>query len=135
MNRLITFGCMIIFICICGCAKKVDKYWAATGGSRADAVVEVGFVYNPQNEIPVPNAAQAQSEATSKCVNWGYTEAEPFGMVEQRCQQSFFNPYLGPQCVSMLVVRKFQCLGRGDSATPLDQTSPVNKPIGKPVKK
>ena len=60
-----------------GCAKKVTKMWEAAGGSRADATGEVGYTYNPQNELPEANELQALQEARKRCQAWGYQEAEP----------------------------------------------------------
>lgn len=106
-----------------GCAKKVLKNWESSGGSRADATVEVGYIYNPASEIPESNEAQGRKVAEEKCRFWGYQEAEPFGMFKKKCQQLFYNPWMGGvQCVEMLVTQEYQCLGRGDSTTPLEKT-------------
>lgn len=94
-----------------GCAKQVHKTWESSGGSRADAVVEVGFTYNPQTEQPETSDRQALEEAIKRCRAWGYESAEPFGMFKQNCQQMVSVPFGGLQCQSMLVTRQYQCLG------------------------
>lgn len=100
-----------LFLFATGCApKQVVKTWSASGGSKADAVVEVGFTYNPQLEKPDVSETQARNEALQRCKAWGYEDAEPFGMYKEQCQQWFGNPFSGPQCTLMLVTRQFQCL-------------------------
>ena len=123
MKRLATLLLAATFLCSAGCAKKVAKTWEAAGGSRADATVEVGYTYNPQNEQPQTNEEQALQEARKRCQAWGYQEAEPFGLIKSNCQQMVFQPFAGMVCVSMLVTKQFQCLGRGDMTTPLEQDS------------
>lgn len=102
-------------VCASGCAQKVVKTWEAAGGSRADATVEVGFVFNPEVEIPSHSEQQALQEARKRCQSWGYGDAEPFGLVKSTCQQSRYAPFAGLICTSMLVTRQYQCLGRGDN--------------------
>ena len=121
MNKLATLLLAALFLCGLGCAKKVTKYWEAAGGSRADATVIVGYTYNPQLEIPVPDGSQAHAEAVKRCQAWGYQEAEAFGLVTKRCQD--------PQCVEMLVTQQYQCLGRGDMSTPLEGEPAKGKKI------
>lgn len=121
MNRLATVLFAALFLCGMGCAKKVTKHWEAAGGSRADATVIVGYTYNPQLEIPMPDGFQAHEEAVKRCQAWGYQEAEAFGLVTKRCQD--------PQCVEMLVTQQYQCLGRGDMSTPLDGEAAKGKKI------
>ena len=122
MKKILTLLTMALIIgATSGCAKKVMKSWAAAGGSRADATVQVGFVYNPQTEIPEVTEYQGRRVAEEKCRFWGYPEAEPFGMVKKQCQQIVYNAFAGPQCVEILVTQEYQCLGRGDMATTLEQ--------------
>lgn len=120
MKRIVVVLCLAMALCGTGCAKKVAKNWTSSGGSRADATIQVGFVYNPAYEIPEFSEAQGRKVAEEKCRFWGYPEAEPFGMVKKTCQQTVYNPWVGPQCVEMLVTQEYQCLGRGDMATPLE---------------
>lgn len=109
-----------------GCAKPVLKQWAASGGSRADATVEVGYEYNPQTERPEANDQQALAEAIRRCQAWGYSDAEPFGMTKNICQRFDPMPFGGVVCGSMLVTRQYQCLGRGNTEPAI--ASPV-KPV------
>lgn len=98
-----------------GCAKPVMKQWAAAGGSKADATVEIGFEYNPQSEKPQTNEQQAYQEAVRRCQAWGYADAEPFGMVKSVCQRFDPMPFGGVACGSMLVTRQYQCLGNNNT--------------------
>lgn len=115
MKKLVTLTLAAALMLASGCAKPVDKMWQASGGSRADATVEVAFIYNPELEIPRAKDEQALREAVKRCQAWGYADAEPFGMVIQKCQDFRPVPFGGMVCVSMMTSRKFQCLGRGDS--------------------
>lgn len=117
MRKLLTLAVASAMICGAGCAKPVAKMWEASGGSRADATVEVGFVFNPELEIPQMSDAQALAEAVKRCQAWGYADAEPFGMIKRQCQQFRPAPFGGTICTNMYVTRQYQCLGRGDNAT------------------
>lgn len=117
MKRLFTLTLAAAFALAAGCAKPVDKTWQAAGGSRSDATVEVGFVYNPEYEIPRYNENQALQEALKRCRAWGYSDVEPFGMYKKTCQQTRLAPFGGVICTEMYVSRQYQCLGRGDSST------------------
>lgn len=119
---------VVLGVLVCaGCAKPVPKYWASAGGSRSDATVMVGYAYNPTTEIPQTNPEQAHEEALKRCRAWGYLEADPFGMVTKRCADMVYG-FGGPQCVEMMVTQQYQCLGRGDRATPMeDDTSKAKK--------
>ena len=120
MQKLAALPLIFVLIFSVGCAKKVLLSWEATSGSRADATVDVGYIYNPEAEIPETSAEQAHDVALEKCRFWGYQEAEPFGMVNKKCQRTYYHPFTGPMCLEMLVTRTYQCLGRGDSATPIE---------------
>lgn len=101
---------MAALMALSGCARPVHKDPVALGGSKSDATVRIGIVWNPDREIPetTPGAALALAEA--KCRAWGYEGAEAFGGVEQKCVNEFFNGY-GMQCVQMQAVAEYQCLG------------------------
>lgn len=111
-KKLLTFFLAIAFAIGTGCAPKViHKNWEASGGSRADATVEVGFTYDPLREKAETNDAQALEQAIRRCQAWGYTDAEPFGLVKTTCQRMEMIPFSGMVCTNMLVTRQYQCLG------------------------
>lgn len=122
MRKLLTLTLAAAFLCATGCAKPVTKMWEAAGGSRSDATVTVGYTYNPNTEIPQVNAEQAHREAIERCRAWGYQEAEAFGMVTRRCINMVY-AFGGPQCAEMMVSQQYQCIGRGDMATPNEAIS------------
>lgn len=120
-KKLMTLLLAAAFAIGTGCAPKtVTKNWEASGGSKADAIVEVGFTYNPQLEKPETSDAQARAEAIKRCQAWGYEDAEPFGMFKQNCQQMDFIPFAGLQCQSMLITRQYQCLGHAGISSNID---------------
>lgn len=125
MKRLLTLLLAAGLACAAGCAKPVMKTWQASGGSRADATVEVGYVYNPEQEIPQHADGQALAEAEKRCRAWGYSSAEPFGLTQSRCSQFRPLPFGGSACWQMLVTRQYQCLGRGDSQIGTDFVGPI----------
>lgn len=112
--------CMIIasisLLCLTGCAKKVQKDWFATSGSRSDARIKMAYTYNPQFEIPVVRLEQAIEVATQKCQSWGYDRAEAFGGTLSRCTNISYSMY-GANCLEMAVEAEFQCLGKPSVAS------------------
>lgn len=128
MRKCFTLFLAAIFLCIIGCAKKVPKYWQASGGSRSDATVIVGYTYNPQSEYPLTNEQQAHTEAVKRCEAWGYQEADPFGLVTKRCAEMTYTAF-GPMCLEMLVTQQFQCIGRGDMPIPMENEAGTGKII------
>lgn len=106
----------ILILCligISGCATEQPISWNATGGSRADATVEVAYQYNAATVIPVTDQSQADGLARERCEAWGYSDAEPFGMETSRCQRYGSGIYENV-CVDKWVTLEYQCLGRGD---------------------
>lgn len=89
---------------LAGCSTPKDFY--ATGGSRADGVVDVAYDFG-RMETPVVDKRQAYTIAKNKCSLWGYSDAEPFGGQVQTCEaRSGFG-----ECSSFKVSIKYQCLG------------------------
>ena len=99
-----------------GCATPID--WVATGGSRSDGTVRLGYSYGGF-EVPQVNEQQAINLANRKCTSWGYTSAEAFGGVLKTCTAS--NGY---GCVAWNVQTEFQCTG-APSQQPLRLVAPV----------
>jgi hypothetical protein len=123
--RRLAIGLMLALSCasvLSGCSVHKDFY--ATGGSRADGVVDVGYEYQ-SNEQPVADRTQAYQIARSKCALWGYGDAEPFGPAQQTCEaRSGFG-----QCAAFRVSIKYQCLGApAESNTPVNYLAPTGVP-------
>ena len=77
----------------------------ATGGSKADALVEMGYntgLFHPTE----PDWPSANITATKRCKAWGYSKAEGFDGVSTQCHQR--NGY--GQCLDATVTRTYQCL-------------------------
>lgn len=105
---------------LAGCAKHVPKYWTATSGSRSDAIVKLSFEYDPEMEIPEIDERQGFEIAKKRCNSWGYADVEAFGGATKHCSSYGFGSFGRNVCRIMLVTKEFQCLGRGDAATPTD---------------
>ena len=101
MRALLIAG---LFVSLAACSTHKDFY--ATGGSRADGVIDVAYDFNSL-ETPVIDNNQAYAIAKSKCALWGYADAEPFGGKTQTCQaRRGFG-----ECSAWQVSIKYQCLG------------------------
>lgn len=101
---------LAITAAVAGCSAPKNFY--ATGGSRADGVVDVAYDFG-RMETPVVDKRQAYSIARTKCSLWGYSDAEPFGGQVQTCEaRSGFG-----ECSSFKVSIKYQCLGSPERAS------------------
>ncbi len=101
---------------ITGCATKKNFY--ALDGSRADGTVDMAYDFR-QFETPVVDKQQAHTIARAKCGVWGYSDAEPFGGMQQKCiQQDGWGT-----CVAGQMVIKYQCLGNLDAPPPSSRPS------------
>lgn len=110
------------------CATHKDFY--ATGGSRADGVIDVGYDFNSL-ETPVVDQKQAYNIARSKCSRWGYTDAEPFGAKVQECTA---RRGLG-DCSAWRVSIKYQCLGDLENkGAPINYLGPTQAPVSVPAR-
>ncbi len=87
-----------------GCASV--KTLQATGGSRADGVVELSYTYGAF-EKPQVQWDQGLVTATQRCKAWGYQRAEAFGGTTSECQA--YDGY--GNCVRWRVIVKYQCIG------------------------
>ena len=95
---------MVLFLS--GCA--VHKDWAATGGSRADAVVQLSYEYG-EFEQPIVDDQQGLELAIQRCQSWGYADAEAFGGISRVQNTSS----------TWLVTKQYQCIGQGkETAAP-----------------
>jgi hypothetical protein len=77
----------------------------ATGGSKADASVEMGYntgLFHPAE----PDWPAAQVTASKRCQAWGYSKAEGFEGTTLNCNR--YNGY--GQCLDGTVTRTYQCL-------------------------
>lgn len=84
-----------------GCT--TDRTLQATGGSRADGVVEMSMELGGLERARV-DWSHAQAEATLRCQAWGYQFAQKFGGQKEVCQQP--GAYM---CERTLVTVAYQC--------------------------
>lgn len=102
---------LAVGLVLAGCAKPVPKNWAATGGSRADATVELSYEYYVETEQPVLKDEEAMGLAVKRCRSWGYADAEAFGGVKYQdfTEQSM----LTGRMTRRHVTKTYQCIGQG----------------------
>jgi len=98
---------VVIALGVIGCA--TTKILTATGGSRADGVVELSYEYRIFQK-PVIQWEQGAATASDRCGAWGYSGAERFGGSTPSCQA-----YQGQRCVRHLVTVLYQCIGSPES--------------------
>jgi len=117
---------LVLVAGLAGCAEPVRRAdWLPLTGSRADATMTLAYFYNPYLQKPLTSDEQALEVATQRCGAWGYSNAEPFGVVDERCAETDSKGV----CEKKIVTRIYQCLGSGNSVPPIDNkpTKP-NKP-------
>lgn len=102
-NKLFIF---YLFILAGGCAREVHKELVAVGGSKADGVVELGYDYDPEIEIPVTDPEQGKKTAQKRCEAWGYKDVEEFQKLTESCAYTGLygvcrkvNAYIQYQCL------------------------------------
>jgi hypothetical protein len=88
-------------------ACSTPKTLQATGGSKADATVDLSYSYGIFEE-PVIDWSLALVTAKERCKAWDYKNAESFGGQKNTCQA--FNGY--GDCVNTLVTITYQCMNR-----------------------
>lgn len=97
---------LLLGVCgaLAGCA--TEKYLQATGGSRADGIIEMSYEYGIF-EKPQIHLAEAQVTARQRCAVWGYTDAEAFGGQKQECQARNGDG----NCLRWFATISYQCSG------------------------
>jgi hypothetical protein len=100
MKKIIILITITIFLSACA----IQKNWEATGGSKADGVIELSYTYG-MFENPQLSEQQALDLAIQKCSAWGYKKAEAFGGAFSKC--SLMTPN---GCSQYLVTKGYQCI-------------------------
>jgi hypothetical protein len=90
------------FLALAGCAAQVQL--VPSGGSRADGVIDMSTELGAMR-TPEIDWADARKVASSRCAAWGYSQAEAFGTLEQKCIET--DPKLG--CLTYAYTAKYQC--------------------------
>lgn len=78
MKYLIFAGLFILTAC------ATPTSMSATGGSKADGIVEMSYEYG-EFQQPVVDPEQGMGSAVKRCKAWGYKKAEPFDGGIQTC--------------------------------------------------
>ena len=100
MTRILFAFGLIALLTAC----NVTKTPVATGGSRADASIEMSYDVGGFETV-TPDWSAAQTAATERCQAWGFSKAEGFEGISTQCNA--FNAY---GCVNETVTRTYQCL-------------------------
>ena len=100
MKKVIAAGA---FFALAACATVSQM--TPTGGSKADAIVEMSFEYGMFDKVKL-DPTSAMTQAKQRCEVWGYESAEPFGGVVKQCQAMS-----GYGCARWFATMKFQCTG------------------------
>jgi hypothetical protein len=80
------YKCFAIMFAFALSACAIDVAPMVTGGSKADAVVNVSYIV-PEFRVPNINFEEAKAKATKRCQAWGYKNAEAFEGITQSCAQ------------------------------------------------
>lgn len=84
------------------CAVNITP--VATGGSKADGIVELGFEHSHMQK-PVIDEEAALKTAQARCAAWGYQKADKFGGHKRQC---LAGSGLGG-CSQFMVTIQYQC--------------------------
>lgn len=88
---------------------KAPKQYAATGGSRADGVINFSYDYS-YREIPIVSEMQGKEQAVRRCEGWGYDGAEAFDEIRKYCIVS-----TSDSCIEWRVTLQYQCIKKDDT--------------------
>ncbi|WP_338734730.1 YecR family lipoprotein [Klebsiella michiganensis] len=95
-------GLMAVVLSLSACSTVTDM--SATGGSRADGVVEMSYEYALGQPVKI-DRLKAQESASRRCQSWGYKSAESFDDGLRTCID---NGMLG--CNGYRVTVRYQCI-------------------------
>ncbi|WP_298643914.1 YecR family lipoprotein [uncultured Cardiobacterium sp.] len=106
MKKILCSSLLMAFgVALVGCA-PVAKEMVATGGSKADGVIELSYDYM-EMETPTVNKLQGLKTAEKRCQAWGYKRAEAFGGEKTTCTQS---PGVWTTCRKYTTTVQYQCM-------------------------
>jgi len=106
--RLVSYTVYIVgILLILGSAQKhkVNKDYAATGGSKADGVINLSYEFS-NLEMPVVDKNQGKMQAEKRCIDWGYAGAKQFDETVSYC----INPS-NAGCQLWRTTLMYQCTG------------------------
>ena len=97
-----TYLAIVLTLAAC----TVDKQLSATGGSRADGIVELSYEIGDMQKARI-DWARADQDAVRRCNAWGYSQAERFGGERRQCN----NPSTYG-CMNWFVTVNYQCVNQ-----------------------
>lgn len=105
---------LTLALSLTGCATTVTP--VATGGSRADGIVEMSYEYGAF-VVPQVDTVAAMRTARRRCETWGYDDAEAFTGLS-KCVQGGSSG-----CNLYRVTTEYQCLNTGKSSVARQTTT------------
>jgi len=93
---------LVPLLLLVACATPTSM--SATGGSKADGIVEMSYEYG-EFETPILDPEQGMASAVKRCKAWGYKQAEPFDGGIQTCAMP--GGFAG--CARMRTTISYQC--------------------------
>lgn len=101
-----TILAMGMLLGLLGCGAQVtSKTPEATGGSRADGIVEMSYEAGVREQVEI-DWERALERARQRCQAWNYSDAEPFGGQKYTCQIQD-----GGTCLRRFITIPYQCTG------------------------
>ena len=90
-------------------ASPVRMDWYPHGGSKAEGVIRLGIIWNPQHDEPLTDPLQAEELAMQKCRAWGYERAESLGPITTTCTRRSTD--ILSTCTRKVAEIAFRCVG------------------------
>lgn len=95
--------CFLAGFLVAACTVDVDKQLSATGGSKADGIVELSYELGQYQNARI-DWGRAQTDAVARCQVWNYSNASKFGGEKRQCQAP--SEY---GCLQWFVTVNYQC--------------------------
>lgn len=95
-------GLMAVVLSVSACTTVTDM--SATGGSRADGIVDMSYQYDVLQRVMI-DKVKAQESAARRCQAWGYKSAESFDNGIRTCVDRDFI-----SCNVYQVTVRYQCI-------------------------
>tara|TARA_B100000945_G_C20247014_1_gene532642 strand:- start:314 stop:631 length:318 start_codon:yes stop_codon:yes gene_type:complete len=94
------FLILSLFLFCLSCYQKPAAYT----GSKSDAIIRVSYTQPPET-LSASDWKKADNDASEKCRNWGFTDAEKFDRGERRCLA-----YNAWGCIAWEYYLSYQCV-------------------------
>lgn len=104
---------LLMLLTSCTTVKTIS---VATGGNRADGIVELAYEYDSSRQ-PIVMKGKTEETAYEKCQAWGYSSAKAFGAAKVDCIQ--YNGY--GSCLKQRVTIPYQCISNINTKQPISK--------------